>query len=83
MVKPDMRKQFGILFGFVAIFIVVIVSFGIMWKLYNKLEQKKENEEKRRLIEAGWGPKEGAAVGEGPVEGEGKGKKVWRGQQVE
>jgi hypothetical protein len=79
MVKPDMRKQFGILFGFVAIFIVVIVSFGIMWKLYNKREEKKENEEKKRLIEAGWGPKGEPAVRERAVEGEGNGKKVWRG----
>lgn len=81
MIKPDMPKQFGILFGFVAIFIVVIVSFGIMWKLYNKMEEKKENGEKRRLIEAGWGPKGGAALGDREVEG--KGKNVGRGQQVE
>jgi len=52
----------GILFVFVAIFLVVIVAFGITWRLWNIREEKKETERKRVLIEEGWGIQDG--VGE-------------------
>jgi hypothetical protein len=52
----------GILFGFVAVFLVVIVAFGITWRLWNIREEKKEAERKRVLIEEGWGIQDG--VGE-------------------
>ncbi|PMD57570.1 uncharacterized protein K444DRAFT_614974 [Hyaloscypha bicolor E] len=52
----------GILFGFVAIFLVVIVAFGLTWRLWNIREEKKETERKRVLIEEGWGIQDG--VGE-------------------
>jgi len=52
----------GILFGFVAIFLVVIVAFGLTWRLWNIREENKETERKRMLIEEGWGIQDG--VGE-------------------
>jgi hypothetical protein len=52
---PRIRTQMGILFGFVGIFIVVIVTFGIIWALYNKRQEKREWARKERLIEEGWG----------------------------
>ena len=52
----------GILFGFVAIFLVIIVAFGLTWRLWNIREEKKETERKRVLIEEGWGILDG--VGE-------------------
>ena len=60
--QPRLRTQMGILFGFVAIFLVVIVAFGITWRLWNIREEKKETERKRVLIEEGWGIQDG--VGE-------------------
>ena len=66
---PRLRTQMGILFGFVAIFIVVIIAFGITWRLWNIREEKKEAERKRILIEEGWGIQDG--VGE-----KGKGRVV-------
>jgi hypothetical protein len=59
---PRLRTQFGILFGFVAIFIVVILCFGFTWRMWNIREEKKEAERKRVLIEEGWGLRDG--VGE-------------------
>jgi hypothetical protein len=52
---PRIRTQLGILFGFVGIFIIVIVTFGVMWALYNKRQEKRELARKERLIEEGWG----------------------------
>ncbi len=52
----------GILFGFVAIFIVVILAFGFTWRMWNIREEKKEAERKRMFIEEGWGLQDG--VGE-------------------
>jgi len=61
------RTQMGILFGFVAAFIVVIVSYGVAWKVYNKREERKEKARKEGLIERGFGA--------GEMEGEkGKGR---------
>ncbi|KAE9372449.1 hypothetical protein N431DRAFT_483239 [Stipitochalara longipes BDJ] len=59
---PRLRTQFGILFGFVGIFIVVIICFGITWRLWNLREERREEERKRILIEEGWGVQDG--VGE-------------------
>jgi hypothetical protein len=67
---PRIRTQMGILFGFVGIFIVVIVTFGIMWILYNKRQEKRELARKEKLIEEGWGV---ADIGE---KGKGRGRDV-------
>ena len=56
---PRLRTQFGILFGFVAIFIVVIICFGLTWRVWNIREQRREEERKRLLIEEGWGIRDG------------------------
>lgn len=61
------HTQIGILFGFVAAFIIVIVSYGLAWRLYNKREEKVEAARKASLVERGFGSEK--------IEGEkGKGK---------
>ncbi len=67
---PRVRTQLGILFGFVGIFIVLTISFGVIWVLYNKRQERKEEERRRMLIEEGWGSAD-AGLGE---KGKGKGK---------
>ncbi|TAQ85478.1 hypothetical protein B7494_g6197 [Chlorociboria aeruginascens] len=52
----ETRTQFGILFSFVSIFIVVLVSYGLAWHLRNKREEEKEIVRKAGLIERGFGP---------------------------
>jgi len=59
---PRLRTQFGILFGFVGIFIVVIVCFGVSWRLWNIHAERREEERRQRLLEAGGGLRDG--VGE-------------------
>jgi hypothetical protein len=59
------RTQIGILFGFVAAFIIVIESYGEAWRVYNKREERKEAARKASLIEREFGA--------GEIEGE-KGK---------
>lgn len=49
------RTQFGILFGFLGAFILVILCYGVVWRLYNKREEKKEAARKTDLIERGFG----------------------------
>jgi hypothetical protein len=51
------RTELGILFGFVAIFLLVVTSYGAAWKLWNKKEETIEAERKAGLIERGFGPK--------------------------
>jgi hypothetical protein len=74
---PRVRTQLGILFGFVGIFIVVIVTFGVMWALYNKKQEKRELARKERLIEEGWGVSDIGEKGKGRdgdmgIDGEGE-----------
>jgi len=47
--------EYGVLFGFVGVFIVVIIAFGIGWRLHNRREVKKEAARKAELIERGFG----------------------------
>jgi len=47
------RQEFGILFGFVAVFIVVIGTYSLMWHLKNKREEVKEVKRKQALIDRG------------------------------
>ena len=51
----ETRSEFGILFGFVGAFILVFVCYGVMWKLNNKREEKKEAARKADLTERGFG----------------------------
>jgi hypothetical protein len=46
--------QFGILFGFVGAFILMILCYGVVWRFYNKREEKKEAVRKADLIERGF-----------------------------
>ncbi|PMD14451.1 hypothetical protein NA56DRAFT_694092 [Hyaloscypha hepaticicola] len=59
LTHPLLRTQTCILFGFVGIFIVVIVAFGITSR---GREVRREAERRGRLIEEGWGSQDG--VGE-------------------
>lgn len=72
--------QIAILFGFVAAYIIVITSYGVLWRLYNKREEKKEEERKRSLIEHGFGAGE---VGEKGKSREGYGNGHWSGMEDE
>jgi hypothetical protein len=61
----------GILFGFVGAFIIVITTFGISWRVYNKRQERREAERKAALMERGFG---GSTEGMVDVEkGNGKG----------
>ncbi|CZR58512.1 uncharacterized protein PAC_08404 [Phialocephala subalpina] len=50
------RTQMGILFGFVAIFLVIGASYSIIWRMYNKREERQEAERKQALLDRGFGP---------------------------
>jgi hypothetical protein len=56
--------QLGILFGFVGLFILAIATYSVLWKAYNKRDERLERERERSLLEKGFG-----VIGE-----EGKGK---------
>ena len=54
---PLLRTQMGmcILFGFVAIFIVVMLA----WRAWNERGERREAERRGRLMEEGWGLQDG------------------------
>lgn len=54
----ETQTQLGILFGFVGLLILFFIGFGIIWRMRNKREAKRELERKERIIEMGFGPKE-------------------------
>ena len=60
----ETKTEIGIIFGFIAIFLLVITSYGIVWKLWNKKEAEREAARKAGLIERGFGPKGGQHNGE-------------------
>ena len=49
-------ENWGILFGFIAIFIVVLAAYSAVWYIRSKREEKKEAARKADLIERGFGP---------------------------
>lgn len=67
------RTQIGIIFGFVAAFIIVIASYGVAWRLYNKREERKEAARKASLMERGFG-----AGSAGEIEEKGKSREGYR-----
>lgn len=60
----ELQTQLGILFGFVGLLIVFLIGFGIVWRMRNKREAKREAERKERIIEMGFDPKEVWVEGE-------------------
>ncbi|KUJ14112.1 uncharacterized protein LY89DRAFT_687362 [Mollisia scopiformis] len=56
VVHAKLSTQMGILFGFVAIFIVILISYSTVWWLYNKREERQEAQRKQDLIDRGFGP---------------------------
>jgi hypothetical protein len=66
----ETRRQFGILFGFVGAFILVFICYGLMWRLYNKREEKMEAARQADLIERGFGSGQGEFEEKGKERGE-------------
>lgn len=73
------NTQIAIIFGFVAAYIIAATLYGILWRLYNKREEKKEAERKRSLIERGFGA--GEVEGEKGKSREGYGNGHWSGME--
>jgi len=48
--------DFGVLFGFVGIFIVFLGAYSLVWHMNTKREERKEAARKAALVERGFGP---------------------------
>jgi len=76
-------RQFGILFGFVGIFLLVTITYSASWMVINKREEIREAARQASMIERGYGPNDEEASidekgktvtrNEGRVEGAGEG----------
>lgn len=52
---PKLSTQLGILFGFVGLFILSASTYTVLWKLYNKREEKAERARELDLKQRGFG----------------------------
>lgn len=75
MIHAKVSQEIGVMVGFMALFGIVIASYGIFWHTKNKVQERKEEERKRELMDRGFGmsghggeKKAGAREGEERVE---------------
>lgn len=54
-IQWTMGHEMGVMFGFIALFIIVTVAFAIFWVGKNKRQARAEHERQEALRQAGWG----------------------------
>jgi len=66
---PSVGHEIGVMFGFIGVFIVAMVVYGVLFQMYNKRGQKKEIERVRlvRSKEAGYMDEKNQAGNNGVV----------------
>jgi len=58
-IQSDTRQEIGVMIGFIAIFILVITTFTITWRMKNKRQSALEEQRQAELREKGFGMRGG------------------------
>jgi hypothetical protein len=81
LIQAHINQEIGVMVGFIAIFGLVLATFAVMWRSYNKKQAEKEEVRKRELVERGFGMKGNGLEkekGRGTYFGDGVGEQVER-----
>jgi hypothetical protein len=63
MIESNTYQEIGVMVGFMAIFVIVIISFAVVWRSKNKRQAQKEEMRRRELNEKGFGISGGGLKG--------------------
>jgi hypothetical protein len=55
LIKANIRQEIGIMIGFMAVFVIVISCFALVWRAQNAKQSRAEAQLKRGLQERGFG----------------------------